>query len=149
MFRKYGPQISFPYQRVWSRSILIFGVLFVVWYNSSNGKEIPLARKKDILVNRGQNLECSKDYKTELHKFSGCVPEKCKRIVTDKLVSASETDTLLRIAKNGLSLGGSDGGASTLDLHSGALSKGKKFVNVYASENSKKIFNNADLAIYK
>lgn len=49
----------------------------------------------------------------------------------------------------GFALGGSSGGASILDLHSGALSFGEKFVNIHSIELSKKIFNSADLAVYK
>ncbi|XP_012270421.1 2-oxoglutarate and iron-dependent oxygenase domain-containing protein 3-like [Orussus abietinus] len=146
---KYGPSVTFPYQRVWCRCILLLGVLFVVWYNSKNGKEVSLARQKDILLSRSQNVQCSDDFKAELEKFQGCTPEKCKRVVSDKLVSAAESDVLLKIAINGMSLGGSDGGASILDLHSGALSKGTGFINVYTLDAAKKIFKSADFAIYK
>lgn len=146
---KFGPSITFPYQRVWSRCILILGVLFIVWYNSRQGKEVYLAKQKDVLVNRIQNVECSKEYTNELNQFPGCVPEKCGRVVTDKLVTATETDVLLRLATNGMSLGGSDGGATILDLHSGALSKGSKFVNIYEIEGKAKVFDAADFAIYK
>lgn len=146
---KFGPSLSFPYQRVWSRCILILGVLFIVWYNSRQGKEISLAKQKDVLVSRAQNLDCSEEYKNELNQFPGCVPEKCGRVVTDKLVTSTESDVLLRLVTNGMSLGGSDGGATILDLHSGALSKGSKFVNIYALEEKEKIFNAADFAIYK
>ncbi|XP_034937435.1 2-oxoglutarate and iron-dependent oxygenase domain-containing protein 3-like [Chelonus insularis] len=145
---KFGPRVSFPYQKVWSRSILIFGVLIIVWYNSKRGKETVFAGQKEILT-RTQSLECALDYKTELEKYPECVPEKCGRVVTDKLVSATETDVLLKIAVNGINLGGSDGGASILDLHSGALSKGKGFINIYALEEAAKIFNPPDFAIYK
>lgn len=41
----------------------------------------------------------------------------------DGLVTDEETDVLLALAKKGLSRGGGSGGASILDLHSGALSK--------------------------
>ncbi|CAG5102406.1 Similar to ogfod3: 2-oxoglutarate and iron-dependent oxygenase domain-containing protein 3 (Xenopus tropicalis) [Cotesia congregata] len=125
---KFGPRVSFPYQKVWSRCVLILGVLLIVWYNSKRGKEVSFARQKDILLSRTQNLDCANDYKTELATYPGCVPEKCGRVVTDKLVSNTETEVLYKIALNGMNLGGSDGGASILDLHSGALSKGKKVV---------------------
>lgn len=46
-------------------------------------------------------------------------------------------------------MGGSDGGASVLDLHSGALSYGTKFINVYSLEESKEIFTKPNLAVYK
>lgn len=89
------------------------------------------------------------DYKEELEKYPGCVPEKCGRVVTDKLVSTTEVDVLLKLAKDGLDLAGSDGGASILDLHSGALSKGQGFINIYKQSAAKKLFNNMDLAIYR
>ncbi len=41
----------------------------------------------------------------------------------------------LRIAEHGLSFGGGHGGASILELQSGALSFGDKFVNVYKCAN--------------
>ncbi|KAJ8688224.1 hypothetical protein QAD02_024019 [Eretmocerus hayati] len=146
---KYGPHVTFPYQRVWSRCVLILGVMLVVWYNSRNGKEVVLARQNDVLISKNLIVECSEDIKSEADKFPGCVPEKCARVVSDKLVSATESDTLLKLAKSGLKLGGSHGGASTLDLHTGALSKGTQFVNVYALHGAKEIFNNADFAIYR
>lgn len=123
--------------------------MLVVWYNSKTGKEVSLARQKDVLISRSLNVECSDSYKAELDKFPGCVPERCARVVSDKLVSSTEVDTLLRLAQSGFKLGGSDGGASTLDLQSGALSKGTKFINAYMLEEAKKIFNSADFAIYK
>ena len=128
---------------------MIFAVLFIVWYNSKSGKEIALALQKDILMSRTQNIECSENYKAEMDKYPGCLPEKCARVVTDKLVSATESDILLKLATSGLNLGGSDGGASILDLHTGALSKGTGFINIYELEAARKIFNNADFAIYK
>ncbi|XP_015516501.1 2-oxoglutarate and iron-dependent oxygenase domain-containing protein 3 [Neodiprion lecontei] len=146
---KYGPIVTFPYQRVWSRCILILGVLFVVWYNSKNGKEISLAQQKDVLLSRNQVVECSDDYKTDLDTFPNCTPQKCSRVVTDKLVSTTEVDVLLRIAKSGFSFGGSAGGASILDLHSGALSKGSGMINIYTLNAAREIFNSVDLAIYK
>jgi len=123
--------------------------LLIVWYNNRQGKEVYLAKQKDVLVSRTQNIDCSMDYRDELEKYPGCVPEKCGRVVTDKLVSTTEADVLLKLAKSGLNLAGSDGGASILDLHSGALSKGKGFINVYKQPEAKKIFNSMDSAIYK
>ncbi|XP_033350688.1 2-oxoglutarate and iron-dependent oxygenase domain-containing protein 3-like [Bombus vosnesenskii] len=146
---KYGPSVKFPYQRVWSRSALIFAVLFIVWYSSRQGKEIYLAKQKEILLSRTVNVRCSSDYEAEISTYPECVPERCGRIVTDKLVSSTETDVLLKMAVNGLNLAGSDGGASILDLHSGALSKGQGFIDIYTLPEAKEIFNSADLAIYK
>jgi len=63
--------------------------------------------------------------------------------VKDGLLSASEVQVLRQIAEGGLLYGGSSGGASILDLHSGALSKGENFVNIYkylTEEQLRKIF---------
>lgn len=42
-----------------------------------------------------------------------------------------EVELLLEMASNIIDLAGSSGGASILDIHSGALSYGDKFLNVY------------------
>ena len=55
--------------------------------------------------------------------LTGCAPTKCGRAVLDNVVSAQESDKLLELAKKGFVKGGGSGGASILDLHSGALSK--------------------------
>jgi hypothetical protein len=69
--------------------------------------------------------------------------------VSDKLVSGSEADVLLSIAKRGMALGGSQGGATILDLHSGALSQGKNFVNIYHLNGAKDVFKKTDFTFYK
>lgn len=70
-------------------------------------------------------------------------------MITDKLLTAAETMQLLDLAKRGLSLGNSDGAASILDLHSGALSKGTEFVNIYKLKETKDIFKKSDFTIYR
>ncbi|CAG2054191.1 unnamed protein product, partial [Timema podura] len=145
---KYGPMPTFPYQRVWTRAVLILGVLSVIYFGSKDGNEIAFAKQKEILRHRAQDVVCSDSYRTELEQFPGCVPERCGRVVFDQLVSGSEADALLKIAQQGLALGGSEGGASILDLHSGALSQGKNFVNIYKLDQAKGIFRKSDFIIY-
>lgn len=70
-------------------------------------------------------------------------------MVSDTLVKPSEVAALRNIAEQGLAFGGSSGGASILDLHSGALSKGNAFVNIYKLEASKKTFTMEDFKIYR
>jgi hypothetical protein len=48
-----------------------------------------------------------------------------------------------------MALGGSQGGATILDLHSGALSQGKNFVNIYHLNGAKDVFKKTDFTIYK
>ncbi|XP_026885193.2 urotensin-2 receptor 2 isoform X1 [Electrophorus electricus] len=95
-------------------------------------------------------VQCSEDY--ENHKrFPGCTPTKCGRAVSDNVVTKEEAQMLKRLAERGLSLGGSDGGASILDLHSGALSWGKKFVNIYRyfSAEINDVFTEDDFKLYR
>ena len=75
------------------------------------------------------------------------MPSKCGRVVMDGLLSEPEVDGLLSLAKKGLEKGGSNGGASILDLHSGALSKGDAFINLYKTHPD--LFTEAEFSVYK
>lgn len=90
------------------------------------------------------DVPCSKDYGD---RFKSCLPRKCGRCVMDHLFDGTIVNKLRAIAEKGLAQGGSNGGASILDLHSGALSKGNKFINIYQLE--KEIFTNEDFQVYK
>ncbi|XP_030611016.1 2-oxoglutarate and iron-dependent oxygenase domain-containing protein 3 isoform X2 [Archocentrus centrarchus] len=79
---------------------------------------------------RVYSIRCSEDYEN-YKRYPGCTPQTCGRAVTDSVVTREEALTLRRLAERGLALAGSEGGASILDLHSGALSMGKQFVNIY------------------
>ncbi|GLV40807.1 hypothetical protein CBL_13690 [Carabus blaptoides fortunei] len=146
---KYGPMPTFPHQRVWTRMVLILSVLAIIWYTAQDKKETALATRKEVLQHRGQAFECSESFQNEIENFPGCVPKKCGRYMSDKLVTNSEAEGLLRLARNGIALGGSDGGASILDLHSGALSHGRNFVNIYSLDNLNRIISAADMTVYK
>ncbi|XP_055509596.1 urotensin-2 receptor 2 isoform X3 [Leucoraja erinacea] len=111
-------------------------------------KEV-FARQTDILEGKFFEVPCSKDYES-YKRFAGCTPTKCGRAVQDTVVNREVALKMLRIAKRGLSLGGSDGGASILDLHSGALSMGKQFVNIYRyfGDQINDLFDEEDFALY-
>ncbi|XP_030317520.1 2-oxoglutarate and iron-dependent oxygenase domain-containing protein 3 [Calypte anna] len=109
-----------------------------------------LARHSESLRDKFVEIPCSEDY--DSHKrFEGCTPRKCGRGVTDAVITREEALRVRRIAERGLSLGGSDGGASILDLHSGALSLGKHFVNLYRyfGDKVQDIFTEEDFALYR
>ncbi|XP_026273565.1 2-oxoglutarate and iron-dependent oxygenase domain-containing protein 3-like [Frankliniella occidentalis] len=146
---KFGPMPRFPHQRVWTRAIMIIALLIVVYFTSKNGKEVPLARQHEILHQRKQLLDCSESYQSEVELYPGCVPEKCGRLISDSLITVGEAQAMLEIAKRGLNLGGSLGGASILDLHSGALSVGRTFINMYMTEKGKNIYRKSDFDTYK
>ncbi|KAK4877483.1 hypothetical protein RN001_009989 [Aquatica leii] len=146
---KYTTPSFYSKQRIWSRFVVVAGVIVYIWYTSKDGKETSLGRQKEILQQRGQAFQCDSDYLEEINSFPSCIPKKCGRYISDKIVTINDVDILLKIAKRGFALGGSDGGASILDLHSGALSLGEKFINVYSLDKAKDVFNAADLVAYK
>ncbi|XP_046370039.2 2-oxoglutarate and iron-dependent oxygenase domain-containing protein 3-like [Haliotis rufescens] len=95
------------------------------------------------------NVPCSKDYSQE--EFQDCKPKRCGRVVMDDLVRQEDAEYLLRVAEKGLALGGSSGGASILDLHTGALSKDNAFIDIYRLLKAEKIdlLTEKDFKIYK
>ncbi|KAM3846747.1 2-oxoglutarate and iron-dependent oxygenase domain-containing protein 3 [Vipera latastei] len=116
---------------------------------SEDGVTEVLAPHGESIPDKFIEVSCSEDY--DSHKrFEGCTPRKCGRGITDAIINREEAEQIRRIAERGLSLGGSDGGASILDLHSGALSLGKHFVNMYRYFNDKihDIFTEEDFQLY-
>ncbi|XP_050349855.1 2-oxoglutarate and iron-dependent oxygenase domain-containing protein 3-like [Nymphalis io] len=134
--------------RILSRSVVIVSLLIVVYYSSKNNVQT-FAKQSELLPGKGQIVECSPEYVKDIDKYEGCAPKYCKRFVTDKVISVRETEELLKLAQKGLKYGGSFGGASILDLHSGALSKGQHFVNVYKMDEMKNLFTQDDFNIFK
>ncbi|XP_068439172.1 2-oxoglutarate and iron-dependent oxygenase domain-containing protein 3 [Clinocottus analis] len=125
-----------------------------VWlYVTSLDSEITetLVRRGELVSSqpRVYSVPCSEDY--ENHKrYPGCTPQKCGRAVTDAVVTREEAQALRRLAERGLALAGSEGGASILDLHSGALSMGKQFVNIYRyfGDQMSDVFTQEDFRLY-
>lgn len=126
-------------------SILIWSSL-----GADDGIAEVLARRGEVLEGRFIEVPCSEDYDGH-RRFEGCTPRKCGRGVTDVVISREEAERIRRVAEKGFSLGGSDGGASILDLHSGALSVGKHFVNLYRyfGDKIKTIFSEEDFQLYR
>ncbi|XP_061665391.1 urotensin-2 receptor 2 [Syngnathoides biaculeatus] len=95
-------------------------------------------------------VQCSEDYEN-YKRYPGCTPQKCGRAVADGVVTREEAQLLRRLAERGLQLAGSEGGASILDLHSGALSMGQQFVNIYRyfGEQIQDVFTEEDFHLYR
>lgn len=147
--RRYGPMPRFPHQRVWSRGIIIVGVMIYIWYFSKVSKETVLASQKDTLQNRGQQFDCDAAYLTDINKFHNCIPKRCGRYVTDVLLLSSEARKLLEMAKTGFELSSTKGSASIFDIHSGAITMDDKFVNIHSLPDSKKVFKQEFIYAYK
>ncbi|XP_072230015.1 2-oxoglutarate and iron-dependent oxygenase domain-containing protein 3 [Leuresthes tenuis] len=99
---------------------------------------------------RVYSVQCSEDYQNH-KRYPGCTPQSCGRAVTDAMVTREEAHALRRLAERGLALAGSEGGASILDLHSGALSMGKQFVNIYRyfGDQISDVFTAEDFKLYR
>lgn len=95
-------------------------------------------------------IQCSDDY-DNYKRYPGCTPQKCGRAVTDSVVTREEAQVLRRLAERGMALAGSEGGASILDLHSGALSMGRQFVNIYRyfGDQIGDVFTQEDFQLYR
>ncbi|KAH0629543.1 hypothetical protein JD844_011684 [Phrynosoma platyrhinos] len=102
------------------------------YFLSEDGVTEVLAHHGESLPDRFIEIPCSEDYDSHKRFEGTCLLQ-------------------LIIAERGLSLGGSDGGASILDLHSGALSLGKHFVNMYRYFGDKvhDIFTEEDFQLYR
>lgn len=100
-YSKYGPLPSFPSQRVWSRGIIIIGVVIYIFYFSKSTKESVLAKQSETYIRRSQVVECSTEFLEDIKQYKGCIPEKCGRYVSDKIVTVQEADILKKLAIRG------------------------------------------------
>lgn len=101
-FSKYGPLPKFGGQRIWSRGVLVLGILIYMWYFAKDGKQnINFAKQSELYSQRGQHVECSTEYLNDVKQYPGCVPNKCGRYVSDKIVTQQEAEILLKLAQRG------------------------------------------------
>lgn len=137
--------------RLWTRTVIILSVITIVYFYTKNnhlGKETKFALVRENLALRLQKFKCSEEYEKEMQQFPQCVPNKCGRFVADKLIEMKEVELLLEMASNIIDLAGSSGGASILDIHSGALSYGDKFLNVYQMPKARELIKPEHLTVY-
>lgn len=148
LFRK-KPAGRLTSYRIWTRLVIVGAVLIIAYFTANKDKERKFATRRESIILRAQNVDCSTEYLSEIAEYVTCVPNKCGRFVTDSLVTEQEANALIDLAKKGLSFGGGSGGVSILDLHSGALSKGENFVNIYTLPEAKGFLNEDALKAYK
>ena len=91
-----------------------------------------LAKQSEAHEHKSWAVPCAKPTRGA-KTFEGCTPrDKCGRFVTDVAFPEAQVSTLVKMASKWMALGGGKGGATILDLHSGALSLGEQFIDVYA-----------------
>jgi hypothetical protein len=96
-----------------------------------------------------QHTACSESYP----RVPGCTPSgrSCGHLVVDNFASAVEVEALRGISARAMALGGGAGGPTILDLQSGALSYGDKFVDVWSVFNATEgvqPFRRSELQVY-
>lgn len=143
------PGTQTRFHRIWTRTVFISCLLIVVYMYANVGKETKLALQREQVPFRFQKRDCSPSYLKEIKKFPHCIPPQCGRFITDVQVTPEEVEELLKFAQKGIQFGGSDGGASILDLHSGALSKGQHFINIFDMAAAKGIFTKEFTDVYE
>ena len=151
---RYNPKHSDRYGMVSHKTLakfmmLIGAVIFVVYSSYKKENIHPMAKVDEFLdKKRHAQMLCHPHYKREIQDLNPvCLPAKCGRFIVDDLVSEAEAHKLLDIAKKGLAKGGGNGGASILDLHSGALSHGDNFINLYKTHPD--VFSQKDFETYR
>jgi len=138
-------------QRLLLRGAVLAAALAVYLLNRQRAPQTELATVQEEIRSRSQPVTCSQRYAEETALYAGCTPGRgCGRLVSDRVVTPAEARTLRDIAARAFTLtGGGSGGASILDLHSGALSKGESFVNLYTLPEAGALLTEADLAVYR
>ena len=135
--------------RLWTRAVIVTSVAVIVYFYASNQSlETKFASVRENLPLRIQKFRCSKEYEEEMKKFPQCVPKKCGRFVADKLIENKEIELLLNMAENIIGLAGSSGGASVLDIHTGALSYGERYLNFFKMPEARNLLKPEHLTIY-
>lgn len=151
---RYNPKLSDKYgsvsHKTLAKFVMLAGVvIFVVFNNYRKETVTSMAKVSEVLDKKRQaQMHCAPSYKAEIQNLDPvCIPNKCGRFIVDDLVSVDESHKMLSLAKKGLSKGGGAGGASILDLHSGALSHGEQFINLYKTHPN--LFTVKDFQLYR
>lgn len=122
---------------------LVFSMYFVDYLHRWENGELDIhVLQAETYPHRFVEVSCSNDYGKS---FKNCRPKKCGQAIRDDLFSSEDLKHMREIVEKGMKHGGGNGGATILDLHSGALSYGDKFINLHAI---KTVFNNSDFEVY-
>jgi len=146
-----------PVVRSWQRILITFSITALCiayrmypYFMRDNPLDMSLGNWNKTIGTAGivKIIECE----TKQHEFKGCEPAKCGRYAVDRLVSEEEAQALINIAEKGMALGGGAGGATIMDLHTWAISKGSQFADLRKlaqSNGAKELFTYEDLKLYR
>lgn len=159
---EFGPMVNAkmePVVRSWQRVLITFSITALCiayrmypYFTRDNPRDMNIGIWNKTIGTAGivKIVEC--ETKAKDQEFPGCEPAKCGRYAVDKLVSESEAQALINMAEKGMALGGGAGGATIMDLHTWALSKGSQFADLRKlAKNSgiKELFTYEDLKLYR
>lgn len=169
----------FSKQRLWSRGILITGLLIIVWYNTGKKNEQPFASFHEDITAKAMKTRCSQGHeaavkpfpskitiiiwiirlwaiKSLFHmtwncitNFSECVPKQCGRFVVDNLFSPQEMYFLRDFMSRIFEEMKVEGAATVFDFHLGRLQFEGDSANLYQLNSTKQIFQKGDQLIYQ
>jgi len=78
-----------------------------------------------------------------------CTPERCGLILSDNILSETEKNVLIEMAKNVLAVGGQGDEPIHLNLHTGHMRNKTADINLFNTEYGKRIFKNTYLNVYR
>ncbi|CAD7086532.1 unnamed protein product [Hermetia illucens] len=147
-FQSVTPGTQPKHHKLWTSFVVVIAVVVAMYFLKPE-KTVNLALHNEVVPFRFYKRHCSQQLLKEMHDYPNCIPKQCGRFVSDSLVSSEEVDILLKTAKSAIGLAGSSGGASIVDLHSGALSHKDKFINAYSILEFRKLLTKEFLGAYK
>eukprot|EP01006_Ploeotia_vitrea_P033164 TRINITY_DN65284_c0_g1_i2.p1 TRINITY_DN65284_c0_g1~~TRINITY_DN65284_c0_g1_i2.p1 ORF type:complete len:310 (-),score=25.51 TRINITY_DN65284_c0_g1_i2:111-1010(-) len=80
-------------------------------------------------IDQSWSFSCSPD----TSKVPKCSPRTCGRRVVDGLFTSTEIEALKNLTDATMQYGGGSAGPTIYDVHSGALTKGNQFIDIYQS----------------
>ncbi|CAL8142345.1 unnamed protein product [Orchesella dallaii] len=145
---KYGPMPRFSKQRLWSRGILITGLLVIVWYNSGKKNEQSFASFDEEITTKAMKTRCSPSLDEAVKPFPKCIPKQCGRFVVDNLFAPQEIYALKELMERIFNEGKVEGAATVFDLQLGIMQLEGETLDLFKLNSTKPIFQKSDQIIY-
>eukprot|EP00039_Didymoeca_costata_P011402 m.159943 g.159943 ORF g.159943 m.159943 type:complete len:318 (+) comp15161_c0_seq5:36-989(+) len=146
-------------------ALISIGIGCLIAYYASDSDNNAQSRKRQPEESKQQQkshtvLSTASESKEDEFWSLPCAPQdeesfckgnnRCGRLITDALFDEKDLFQLVNMAKKWMVYGEGSGGPTILDLHSGALSLGERFIDVYSEVKRKKdeVYDADDFAVY-